>query len=284
MPTHTRPVRLRVLLEQRHWQHHRTFSAEYERAALSIDRRLSGTAPSRAQLHRWLSGKLRGLPYGDHCRILERMFPQWSAKQLFEAVSVDEISDLTVAHPAGQEASARTQRSLLASIPHSFSATALSGVWLTCYQFDNAKHDIRCHADITTITPESDRQLTATNYPPNPRTQGQTLPFRNEIEAQLVNRHLIGHWKNVSDTRYFGSMHLAVLPGETIMEGYCTGLWSDIEVAAMSWKWIRLNPASLSGVELSQIVLKEPEMIYTLLEDPAYDAPLSLTDVVETSG
>lgn len=81
------PVRLRVLLEQRHWQNHRTFCAEYEKAARSVDPRLRNTAPSRAQLHRWLSGDLRGLPYGDHCRILEKMFPGWSAAQLFETVS-----------------------------------------------------------------------------------------------------------------------------------------------------------------------------------------------------
>lgn len=87
-----RSLRLRVLLEQRHWQNHRTFCAEYEKAALSVDPRLRGTAPSRAQLHRWLSGELQGLPYGDHCRVLEEMFPEWSARQLFESVSADDVS------------------------------------------------------------------------------------------------------------------------------------------------------------------------------------------------
>lgn len=82
MPTQS--IRLRVLLQQRHWQNHRTFCMEYEKAARSIDPRLAGTAPSRAQLHRWLSGELKGLPYGDHCRILEKMLPGWSAAQLFE--------------------------------------------------------------------------------------------------------------------------------------------------------------------------------------------------------
>lgn len=84
-------VRLRVVLEQRHWRNHRTFCAEYEKAALSVDPRLSGTAPSRAQLHRWLSGELNGLPYGDHCRVLEKMFPEWSARQLFESVTANDI-------------------------------------------------------------------------------------------------------------------------------------------------------------------------------------------------
>lgn len=86
-------VRLRLLLEKRHWQNHRTFCAEYEKAASSVDPRLRGTAPSRAQLHRWLCGGLQGLPYGDHCRVLEQMFPEWSARELFEKVPVDENQD-----------------------------------------------------------------------------------------------------------------------------------------------------------------------------------------------
>jgi hypothetical protein len=40
--------------------------------------------PSRAQLHRWLTDSLRGLPYPDHCRVLEEMFPGWTAEQLFQ--------------------------------------------------------------------------------------------------------------------------------------------------------------------------------------------------------
>lgn len=87
-----RPPRLRVLLEQKHWQNHRTFAREYDKAARSVDPQLRGTAPSRAQLYRWLSGELKGLPYGDHCRILEKMFPEWSATQLFEAIPIDEMS------------------------------------------------------------------------------------------------------------------------------------------------------------------------------------------------
>jgi hypothetical protein len=88
----TQPVRLRVLLQQRHWQNHRTFCREYDKAARAVDSQLRGTAPSRAQLHRWLSGELKGLPYGDHCRILEKMFPEWSAAELFEPSPTDELS------------------------------------------------------------------------------------------------------------------------------------------------------------------------------------------------
>lgn len=217
-----RSIRLRVLLEQRHWQNHRTFCAEYEKAARSIDSRLKGTAPSRAQLHRWLSGELQCLPYGDHCRVLERMFSEWSARQLFESVSVDEVSEVTVA-PAEKQArtpndvESSLTESLLASIPHNFSTDVLSGFWITCYEYDST-----CHADISQITPEVGRRVTIKNYPPEPRVEGRVSSFRNKIEAELVNRHLVGYWKNVNDAFYFGAIHLAILPGETVMEGYYT--------------------------------------------------------------
>jgi hypothetical protein len=78
------PVRLKALLQERHWQTYRTFRQEYDKAARAVDPALAGTAPSRAQLDRWLSGKLKGLPYPDHCRVLEKMFHGWTAGQMFE--------------------------------------------------------------------------------------------------------------------------------------------------------------------------------------------------------
>jgi len=84
------PVRLKHLIRQRHWQTYRTFCGEYDKAAKALDHELIGTWPSRAQLHRWLSGELKGLPYPDHCRILEAMFPGWAAADLFEPVGADE--------------------------------------------------------------------------------------------------------------------------------------------------------------------------------------------------
>src|SRR5215213_4268224 len=66
-------VRLKDVLRSRHWQVYRTFCREYDNAAKVIDSDLVGTWPSRAQLHRWLKGDLKGLPYPDHCRVLERM-------------------------------------------------------------------------------------------------------------------------------------------------------------------------------------------------------------------
>jgi hypothetical protein len=123
--------------------------------------------------------------------------------------------------------------------------------------------------------------VTGKNYPPDPRTQGQVSPFRNDIEVQLANRHLVGHWKNTSDTRYFGSFHLTVLPGETVMDGYYTGFSSDIQVDAMRWKWMRIDLESLSGVDLQKVTINDPEMIHALLENSANDVPLDLAALAE---
>jgi hypothetical protein len=76
---------LAVLLEDRGWERYGSFRAAYEKAARSLDRERGGTAaPSRAQFHRWLTGDLRGLPYTDHCRVLEHMLTGYSATQLFK--------------------------------------------------------------------------------------------------------------------------------------------------------------------------------------------------------
>ena len=79
-----RPIQLKLLLRERHWQNYGTFCAQYDKAAARVDPDLAGSCPSRAQLHRWLTGALRSLPYPDHCRVLEEMFPGWSAEQLFQ--------------------------------------------------------------------------------------------------------------------------------------------------------------------------------------------------------
>jgi hypothetical protein len=79
-----KPVVLKVLLQHRHLQTHRAFCREYDRVAAKTDPTLRGGWPSKAQFYRWLSGELVGLPYPDHCRILERMFPGWKVDQLFQ--------------------------------------------------------------------------------------------------------------------------------------------------------------------------------------------------------
>jgi hypothetical protein len=78
------PVVLKVLLQHRHLQTHSTFNREYDRVAAGIDPALRGGGPSKAQFYRWLSGDLVGLPYADHCRILEGLFPGWKVDQLFQ--------------------------------------------------------------------------------------------------------------------------------------------------------------------------------------------------------
>jgi hypothetical protein len=83
----SKPILLKVLLGQRHWQNYATFCAEYDKAASRIDADLAGEYPSRAQLYRWTSGALRSLPYPDHCRVLEAMFPGFTAEQLFQAAT-----------------------------------------------------------------------------------------------------------------------------------------------------------------------------------------------------
>jgi hypothetical protein len=49
----------------------------------------------------------------------------------------------------------------------------------------------------------------------------------------------------------------------------------------MRWKWVRLDPASLSSIDLQEVTLHDPDVIYTLLEDTVNDAPLELTAIVE---
>jgi hypothetical protein len=81
------PVMLKLLLREKHWQNYSTFCNEYDKAARRIDPDLTGRYPSRAQLHRWLSGALRSLPFAGHCRVLEEMFPGWTAEQLFQPLT-----------------------------------------------------------------------------------------------------------------------------------------------------------------------------------------------------
>jgi hypothetical protein len=93
-----KPIVLKVLLQQRYLQTHRAFCREYDKVAAVVDPTLRGGWPSKAQFYRWLSGDLVGLPYTDHCRILEGMFPDWKVDQLFHAhdEGIDFIPEPTV--------------------------------------------------------------------------------------------------------------------------------------------------------------------------------------------
>lgn len=79
-----KPTVLKVLLRQRHLQGHRAFCKEYDKLAKKLEPDLVGSGPSKAQFYRWLSRDLQGLPYAHHCRVLEAMFPGWTAEQLFQ--------------------------------------------------------------------------------------------------------------------------------------------------------------------------------------------------------
>ena len=92
-----RPLLLKLLLRERHWQNYATFCAEYDKAAARIDPDLARSFPSRAQLHRWLTGSIRSLPYPDHCRVLEEMLPGWTAEQLFQPASNAKLFTTTAA-------------------------------------------------------------------------------------------------------------------------------------------------------------------------------------------
>jgi hypothetical protein len=86
-------TRLKVLLEQRHLAQHKAFCQEYDRAARAIDPKLAGKVPCRAQLLRWLNGEV-ARPNGHHPRVLEKMLPGWTVKQLFEPISDEDAARL----------------------------------------------------------------------------------------------------------------------------------------------------------------------------------------------
>jgi hypothetical protein len=273
----THPIRLKYLLQSKHWQTYRTFCTQYDKAAKEIDRQLVGTVPSRPQLHRWLSGELKALPYPDHCRVLESMFPEWSAQEMFEKCPSEahalarNLATVTTPRVGNIDTTAALSSS---DLP----INSLAGYWVTCFKFDKTMH----HIDISNIIPESDRIATVTNFVPTPRSEGRASGFQNVVNVELVNRHLIGTWKNANDNYYFGSTHLAILPGETMIEGYYTGFENDVTIMTSRWRWIRLDPASLHEVNLGQVVLKDPRLAYNLLDKYTHtDSPIKLTEIVE---
>jgi hypothetical protein len=130
------PVVLKVLLQHRHLQTHRAFCREYDKVAAKADPTLRGGWPSKAQFYRWLSGELVGLPYPDHCRILESMFPDWKVDQLFQTHEggIDFVPEPNKQHkatpttqtrPADQ--SATTLSNMLDSIEQGLEAPAANG-------------------------------------------------------------------------------------------------------------------------------------------------------------
>jgi hypothetical protein len=170
-------------------------------------------------------------------------------------------------------------RPLLAAIPPAFPAAELDGPWVTAYQFPSMG-TIRHHADIAQIGAESDSLIRAANHPPEPRSEGRATAFRNEIEAVLVGRHLVGTYMNTSDRRYYGTIQMAVHSGENVMEGYFAGVGSDVEVSTGAWKWVRLEAEP--DICLADIRLRDPVTLYELvMSRTRNDAPLTLADIRE---
>lgn len=175
---------------------------------------------------------------------------------------------------------------LLESVLSSFSAKLLAGYWVTFYEYladaSSPQQGVFDHVEIVRIRATSNRTITAKNWPPEPRSsEPGACGFRNVVHAELAGRHLIGHWRNTSDRRYFGAIHLAVLTGEDIMEGAYTGLWSDVKVDTRPWKWVRLA-GDISRHHLSGAVLKDPRTIRSLIEGRSiHDSPLTLDDVTD---
>jgi hypothetical protein len=170
--------------------------------------------------------------------------------------------------------------SLLATVPNSFSASDLDGHWATAYEFESGGATC-AHADVAEVTARSDRRLRASNRRPRPVTEGHMRPFLNEIDAELVSRHVVGHWRNLSDTRYFGSLHLAVLSGECVMDGHYTALADDVTVMSGRWKWVRIDPATVD-IDLATVSMKEPGVVLrALLDHRRHDGPITLDAVTE---
>jgi transcriptional regulator with XRE-family HTH domain len=227
--------------------------------------RAAGCADASKRLvQRWESGEVAA-PRPAHARALEKIMRLpitalgfAGAEERYGEGPVDGV----------------TADGILGSVPPSFPVERLAGYWVTSYEF----HPGVAHADVAHVQAVSASRVHAVNYPPEPRTEGRAYSFRNEIDAQLVSRHLIGGWRNLSDTRYFGTFQLAVMPGETVMEGFYTGFANDIEVSMARWKWVRLEG------ELPEMTLREPTEIYQLvMQHSAFDPPLQAADIREES-
>jgi hypothetical protein len=72
-------------------------------------------------------------------------------------------------------------------------------------------------------------------------------------------------------------------PRGPALAGHYTGYASDIEVSRGRWTWVRLDPASLAGIDLGQARLRDPQDLAELLDDHSqpYSPPLPLAAIVE---
>ncbi|HZE17940.1 MAG TPA: hypothetical protein VE197_20845 [Mycobacterium sp.] len=251
---------LKALLEERHLHAYSDFVAEYNRRAKELGLSRQATPPTKAQYYRWVGGQIQHLPRGYHCAVLERMFPGWTARELF-----------------GHQRPSRTSGDLLTAVSPAVQAAELAGLWVTCFVVDGGHVNV----DLSTIT-VTKTGVTAQNYPPSPRLEGQVCGYANDIEAGLFGRHAIGQWRNVSDRYFYGTVQLAVWPGEMTMDGYYTAVVTDTEVGADRWRWARVEPRSSAGVDLTTVTLAEPRAIYEMLAGRTrFDGAIPLAEVTE---
>lgn len=221
------------------------FAVEYRRIARDLGLPRNAEPPGKSTYYHWLSGQMRGLPQGYHCLVLEEMFSGWTVKDLFACP------------PSRQHAG--TESGLLSSIPSLLRLDHLAGLWATAFVFDDIHH-----VDLTTVV-VAKSTAKATNSPPAPRTEGHAVGFHNDLHLALAGRHLIGTWRNSSDSYYYGAIHLAVLPSETVMDGYYTSVLSDTQVVGNRWRWVRVDPESTIGVDLTTATLGDPVDLYAIL-------------------
>ena len=77
-PTGDGPSLLKALVAERHWNYS-AFAARFRKAAQEVaetddEPRLAKLGVAERTFANWMSGKVKGLPAPDACRVLERMF------------------------------------------------------------------------------------------------------------------------------------------------------------------------------------------------------------------
>jgi hypothetical protein len=78
-----KPTPLKKLCRERHIQTYQSFVRAYDKSAAGLGDDFTGVRPSEKTSRRWLAGELAELPRVEHCVVLEAMFPDWTARQLF---------------------------------------------------------------------------------------------------------------------------------------------------------------------------------------------------------
>lgn len=251
-------IALKALLEERHLHAYSEFVAEYNRRARELGVARQAAPPTKAQYYRWLGGEIQHLPRGYHCAVLERMFPGWTAKELFGSQHTPRGGDVMTGVRPGVD------------------AAELAGLWVTSYVVDDCHH-----VDLSVVSATKDG-VSVKNYPPSPRLEGHERGYANDIDAGVFGRHVIGRWRNVNDRYFYGALHLAVLPGEMTMDGFYTAVLTDTEVGDGRWTWARVDTGSAARVDLTAVTLADPQEVSTLLSARTrFDGPVALAAVTE---